>query len=195
MAITTVDEVKKVAQIVNEFTDDEILAEIDLVEAELYQKFRLPKRSSFSVDNDYTRFYISTDAVHEIKRVQVSVTTDISKSGYLEIGSPTYYTFVVDNNYIDATGSLLTQYDNKLCRVQYIPRLLHLLATDITALNLMAQTTVVDGDDNLPPQVSRIKDRIMRYKRLLKPRRMILSGDYEDYDRYDYIGIDQVDFR
>lgn len=195
MAITNPTAVREAAGLTTEYTDAEINTEIDFVEAELYRTHRLPKRSSYSVDDDYTNFYISNDDVHEITRMQVSVETTTDPSGWLAIGSPDYYSFTEGNNYITATGSLISNYDTKLIRVQYIPQLLHLLATSTAALNLVDQTTIVDGEEVIPPQVTRLKAKITRLTRLLKPRKMIKSSDYVNYDRFDYESISQIDYR
>lgn len=197
MTITTGSEVKAAGQFSNEYTDDEILTEIDIVEAELYNKYSLPKRSSFTIDNDYTTFYISEDRVHEVKRVQVSVTTDIDPSGWLSVatGSNTWEHSSPDN-YITLDSSFISQYDNKTVRVQYIPKIHNFIATDIVALNLITPTMITHGEDNIEvPQVTRLSNRINRYKKLLMPKVSLLSSTYSDFDEFSYPSISQVDFR
>ena len=169
MAITTIEEIKFTAGLTNEFSDEEIETEIDLVEAELYERYFLPKRYQFSVNNDFTAFYIYPHRVHEIIRVQGGVETTVDPSGYTTIATGSY-SHATPNNYITLTTDTITKYDNKLIRVQHIPKVINLLATNTVALNLLDTTTVVDGEENIPPLITRIKDKIARYKYLLKPR-------------------------
>ena len=198
MAITTGSEIKALGGFSNEYTDAEIETEIDIVEAELYQKYNLPKKSSFVVDDDYTRFFISPQnkGVHEIIRVQAAVETSIDPSGYTAIGSDgSTWGFVTPNNYLDLESSFISTYDSKIIRVQYIPKIHNLLATGIAALNLMDVTTVTDGEGNLPPQVSRIMKHIGRLKKLLAPRNILFSKDSADFDEFEYVSYPQSNLR
>jgi len=195
MAITTPDEVKQVAQLTNEYSDEEIKTEIDIVEAELYLAYYLPKRSSFAIDSDYTDFYIHTDKVHEVVRVLASVETSIDPSGYTEIGSPTYWEHIPSNAFITLTSTAITTYDNKQIRVQYTPKIMNLLATNLTALNLIDQTTIVDGEETLTPLARRIKDRIKRYKMLTRSRTIQRSSAQVNYDVWEYTSVSQSDMR
>ena len=194
MAITTVEEIKFTAGLTNEFSDEEIETEIDLVEAELYQRYFLPKRYQFSVNNDYENFYIYPYNVHEIIRVQGSVDSTVDPSGYQTIATGSY-SFTTPNNYITLTTATINQYDNKLIRVQHIPKTINQLATNMVSLNLLDTTTVVDGEENIPPLITRIKDKIMRYKSLLKPRTIIKSSDNINFNENDYLSLTQGDYR
>jgi len=194
MTITTGSEVKEVGDFTNEYTDEEILTEIDIVEAELYMKYKLPKRSSFSLDSDYTRFYIYSDNVYDIIRVQVSVDSSVDPSGWQTVDSSNY-TFQQNTNYIDFNSSFVSTYDTKQIRVQFIPKIHNLLATNICALNLIDPTTITEGDESVNPSVTRLVQRINRYKKLLVPKTIFRSSALEDYDPYDYQSINQTDFR
>jgi len=197
MTITTGSEVKAVAQLTNEYTDTEILTEIDIVEAELYNRYNLPKRSSFSIDDDYTDFYVSNDDVYDITRVQVSVDTAVDPSGYLTVATgSTTWTHTAPNNYITLAAAFITSYDTKSVRVQYIPKAHNLIATNTCALNLIDATTITDGENTIEaPLVTRIKDRITRYKMLVKPRTIVRSSAYSQYDNFDYESITQSNLR
>jgi len=195
MVVTTVSEVKEIGDFTNEYTDDEILTEIDIVEAELYTKYRLPKRSSFFVDDDYTRFYISNNKVYDIVRLQVSVDTSVDPSGWLEVTGSDNFTFINDTNYIDLTSSFIGSYNNKQVRVQYIPKIHNMLATNICALNLIDPTIITDGEETASPNITRIVNRINRYKKMLVPKSIIRSSTQVDFDEYDYVSINQSNFR
>lgn len=195
MVVTTVSEVKEIGDFTNEYTDDEILTEIDIVEAELYTKYRLPKRSSFFVDDDYTRFYISNNKVYDIVRLQVSVDTSVDPSGWLEVTGSDNFTFTNDTNYIDLTSSFIGSYNNKQVRVQYIPKIHNMLATNICALNLIDPTIITDGEETASPNITRIVNRINRYKKMLVPKSIIRSSTQVDFDEYDYVSINQSNFR
>lgn len=196
MAITTGSEVKRVAQFSDEYQDEDYNIEIDIVEAELYGKYKLPKRSSFSIDDDYTVFYISDKPVKEVIRLQVNVETSIDPSGWLVIGSDSNWSFTEDNNYITLEPSFISTYDTKLVRVQYIPKIFNLLASNIAALNLIDPTTITDGENTIEsPQITRIKNRIDRYKKIISPRIMAKSSVNSEYDTDGYISINQSSYR
>lgn len=196
MAITTPTEVKKAAQFTSEWSDEEILTEIDIVEADIYTKYYLPKRSQFSIDTDYSDFYIYPSKVHEIIRVQVSVDTSINASGYLDVatGSDTW-TFTSPNNYISLGSDFITTYDSKIVRTQFIPKFANGMATYMTALNLVDPTTIIDGQNSTPPLVTRLKAHLDYYKNEAKPKIILKSSDYTDYDKYDYVSYDQTTLR
>lgn len=196
MAITTPTEVKKAAQLTNEWSDEEILTEIDIVESDLYNKYYLPKRSQFSIDSDYTDFYIYPERVHEVTRVQVSVDSDVDPSGFLEVATGSYtWSFTTPNNYITLDSSFITTYDTKIIRVQLVPKYANGMATYMTALNLVDPTTIIDGEENTPPLVTRLKSHLDYYKNEAKPKIILKSSDYDAYDKYDYISYNQSSLR
>ena len=195
MAITTGSEVKAAAQLTNEYTDEEILSEIDIVEAELYAKYTLPKRASFSVDSDYSDYFLNKDPIYEIVRLQGSVETTVDPSGYVTIDTGSY-THTAPNNYITLDADLITEYDAKTMRVRYIPKIFNLLATAITALNLVDPTTISDGENNVEaPLVARLNARVKRYKELLKPKTMFRSSAQVNFDENEYVSVQQSDLR
>lgn len=194
MVITTAQEVRKVGQIGTEYDDTEILAEIDIVEAIYYDKYTLPKRSSFVLDPLYTTFYFSELPVIELLRVQVQVDTSVSPSGYINIGSP-LFTHVVPNNYIVASPTLMTSYTSKSVRCQYIPKIYSRMVALQVALNLINGTTIVNGAKVESPLSSRLKDQLNDLKDQLKPKGIRRSSEFETFDKYDYIAIDQVSLR
>lgn len=195
MAITTVEEVRTAGQITSEYTDDEIFAEIDLTESELYDKYYLPKRSTFSIDNDYTEFYISNERVHEIVRLQISVDSSIDPSGWLTVQEGESWFHISPNKYINLGDEFISTYDGTTVRVQYIPKILNRLATDLCAWNLISTTNIVDGESVDSPLTQRIRTRINRYKEILKPKKVNFSSNYEEFNKYDYISINQTDYR
>jgi hypothetical protein len=195
MAITTVQEVKEVASLTSEYSEEEILSEIDIVEAELYQKYHLPKRSQFSVNKDYSNFYIYPTNVHEIIRVQGQVETTVDPTGYQIIGSDSNWTFSTNNNFITLLPQAIENYGSKIIRVQHIPKIFNMIATNLVALNLIDTTTVINGESSDSPLAIKIKDRIDKYQELLKPKKMVKSSDEYDYNIYDYISYSQSDLR
>lgn len=195
MVVTTDTEVKNVARLTNEFTTTEINTEIDIVTAELYSKYNLPKRSSFILDDEYTRFYISKEPVYDIIRIRAQVDTTIDPSGYTIITATGSWSFIDGTNYIDVTQNFINAYDTKIIRIDYIPKIHNLIATNMAALNLIEETTITDGDEISTPQATKIKDRIQRYKDTLKPKTFIRSSVNDVYDPYEYISINQTDFR
>jgi hypothetical protein len=196
MAITTIQEVKFAGGFTSEYDDAEILTEIDIVEADLYTQYYLPKKAQFSVDLDYTEFYISEDPVHEIKRVQVAVETTVDPSGYsiVEEGSDTW-TFISGTNYITLGSDFVNTYVNKIVRVQYIPKMMNRLATNIVAANLLDITTIVDGERITTPQGTKLLNKIQRYRDMLRPKTLVRSSLYSDYDPYDFDSPDQSRLR
>lgn len=196
MAITTISEVKKAGGLTSEYEDSEILSEIDAVEAIFYQKYSLPKRSKFIVDTDYTNFYIYPNKVHEITRLQVAVPTSIDISGYIEVESTSItWEHSPSNNFITLYPAFITSYENKTVRVQHIPKIYNLLAKYTVALNLLDTTSIVDGEDIVSTQITRIKDKINEYKLLLKPKNIKYSSNEEEFDKYDYISYTQSELR
>ena len=209
MAITDINKVRFAAQITDEYTDEEILSEIDLVEADLYSRYKLPKRSQFLIDDDYTDFYIYPEKVHEVTRLQVQVDTSIDASGWLTIdsqtgsslgvGSGTVYTtnwsHDSPNNYITLSSNIISTYDTKNVRVQCIPYSMHNLATYQSALNLVDTTNIIDGERVDTPITAKLKNRIDRYKKLNMPRKVMFSSNYEAYDEYEYTTYSQSDLR
>lgn len=196
MAITTVEEVRRVGQIAGDYTDEEIQEELEIVEAELYDRYTLPKRSQFSVDDDYTDFYIFPKEVHEIIRVQGAVETSVDPSGYttLDVGSD--YTFTENNNHITLTTSAISEYDGDIMRVQHIPRVYSRIAAVQTALNLIDTTTIIDGENTTSPKAIQLMARLKRYKQsLFNGVRFQRSSPNEDFDKYDYVSYTQSNFR
>jgi hypothetical protein len=196
MAITTPTEVRFAGQITAEYTDDEILSEIDIVEAELYQKYHLPSRSQITIDPLYTEFFIYPNEIHEIVRAQVQVETTVNPSGYELVaeGSDTW-SFGSPNNYVTLSGSFIALYPNKLMRYEHIPKIFNMIATNQAALNLIDSTSIVDGSTIDTPRAVKLKDKITRYKELLKPIGITRSSPYIDYDEYEYIAYNQLDLR
>lgn len=194
MAVTTIEEVKFAGGLSNEFSDEEIESEIDLVEAEIYDRYFLPKRSQFVIDTDYVNYYIHTEKVHEIIRVQVSVDTTVDPSGYITLTS-NLYSHTAPNNYITLDSSVLSTYDTKIIRVQFIPKVINLMATSLVALNLTDASVIVDGERSTPPFIIRLREKIKRYRMILKPKTIIKSTENQDFDKYDYISLTQSDFR
>ena len=198
MAITTIDQVKAAAHLTDEYTDDEILLEIDIVTAELYNTYKLPKRNSFSLDEDYTDYYIYANplGVHEIIRLQAQVETDVDISGYTTLSSSsTTWSHVPPNSYLTITSTMLSTYDTKSIRVQHIPKIYNLMATCQVALNLIDKTSIVDGENVATPQSTKLKEKLKRYKLILKPKGMTLSGPNLEYDPYEYISLTQSELR
>ncbi len=196
MAITTIDEVKFTGGLTDEYADEEILSEIDLVESELYQKYYLPKRSSFSVDADYTVFYIYPDAVHEVIRVKVAVETSIDPSGYslVESGSTTWE-HIPPYNYLNLQAPFISTYDGNTVRIDSIPKIFNLIAKNTVALNLIETTTIIDGALVTTPLAQKLKDRIKRYTDIIKPKGFTKSSTNIDYDLYNYVSYTQTDLR
>ena len=196
MAISTITEVKKVAQFTSEWSDEEIETEIDISEVDIYDRYSLPKRSQFSIDSDYSTFYVSPEKVHEVIRVQVAVETDVDPSGYINVvtGSDTWL-HTTPNKYISLGSDFISTYDNKIVRIQYTPNYANGMATYMTALSLVDPTTIVDGEENIPPLVARLKNHLDAYKKQAKPKSILKSSLYTDYDRYDYISYSQSSLR
>lgn len=196
MAITTVAEVKDRGSLTSEYSNEEILTEIDIVEAELYQKYQLPKRSQFTIDDDYTDFFIYPDKIYEIIRVQAQVETTEDPSGYISIGSDgVSWIHTAPNNYLTLGSDFITTYDTKLIRVRHIPKIFNLLAANIAALNLIDTTTVINGRPAEAPLATTIKDRIQRYKDILKPKGITRSSANAEFDKYDYVSYSQTELR
>lgn len=195
MVLTTGSEIKQVGSFSNEFTDIDYNTEIDIIEAELYDRYLLPKRSSFSIDNDYTRFFINDSKVYDIIRVRAQVSTDVDPSGYVVIGSTGSWTFTNGTNYIDLEPSFIAEFDTKGIRVDHIPKIFNLLATDMAALNLLDGTTIVDGEEVTDPQSRKLMARSKRYKKIISPRIMIRSSTAVDFDPFEYVSLNQSDFR
>jgi hypothetical protein len=196
MAITDTRQVTATGQLTNEYTSSEILTEIDIVEANLYDTYNLPKRAQVTLDTDYSNFYFSTDKVHEIIRVQVAVDTTVDPSGYITVEqAPDTWSFLKPNNYITFSDTFLNTYDAKLVRIQYIPLVYNTMATIITVLNLIDTVTIVDGEEQTPPLIGRLKGRLERLKRISKPKSIFKSSELVNYDKYDYISITQSNFR
>lgn len=196
MALTTPREVKFAAGITSEYTTSEIITEIDIVEAEFYQKYYLPKRSQFSIDDDYTEFYISDQPVHEVLRVQVAVDTSVDPSGYSIVAEgSTTWSFEPGTNYITLTSAFIGSYDSKVVRVQYIPKIYNLLATQVVAANLLDITTIVDGEQTTDPQTRKVLAKIRRFRDMLRPKGMTKSSVNQDFDPFEFISIDQSTLR
>lgn len=196
MALTTLSEVKKVAQFTNEWDDADILTEIDIVEADIYDKYYLPKRSQFSIDTNYTQFYIAPTMIHEVIRIQVAVDSDVDPSGYLEIEEgDTTWIHDSPNNYITLASAFITAYENKIIRVRYTPKYANGMATYMVALNLIDPTIIVDGESSVSPLVTRIKQRIDFYKRQAKGKTILKSTEYSEFDKYEYISYSQSSLR
>lgn len=200
MTITTGSEVKFAGQLTSEYTDEEILSEIDLVESMLYDKYSLPKKSSFTINDDFSTFYFSDSNVHEIIRVQVQVDTSIDPTGYLSIGSTgSTWDHVPQNRYFTLDPTFKTTYEGKKVRVQYIPDAYHRMATYQTALNLVDTTSIIDGQRVTTPLAQRITDKLNYYRNMVRPQFGILrSSLYVDYDENEYVDFDgtkQADLR
>ena len=196
MALSNITEVKFIGGLTNEYTDSEILNEIASVEAILYKKYGLPKRSGFSIDSDYTDFYIFEDNVYEIIRVQVGVDTSVDPSGYLTVEeSSTTWSYDSGNNFITLAPEFIALYENALVRVQHIPKTYNDITKNVAAYNLISVTAVVDQDGVTSPQLTVIKNRIDNYKMELKPKKISYSSKAESFDKYDYVSITQSNLR
>ena len=195
MAITNLIEVKNVGGLTNEYDDIDILTEIDLIEAELYQNYYLPKRSQFSIDTDYTNFYIYPEQIHEILRLEVSVDTTVDASGYIEIASgSTTWEYIPPNNYITLTSAFMGLYDAKIVRVRFTPKIFNLIAKNMVALNLIDTTMILEGKEITTPLATKLKERVTRYKKIIQPKGFIRSSTAEQYSKYDYVSYTQSDF-
>ena len=161
----------------------------------MYERYHLAKRSSFTVDDDYTKFYIYPDRVHEIASVFVTVETSVDPSGWLEVGSDNNWSHISPNNYITLTGSFISIYDAKTVRVRHIPKIFNNMATNEVARNLIETTSVVNGEELTNPLYTRIDDRITRYKADLRPRGIRRSSQNLEFDRYDYTSYSQSELR
>ncbi len=196
MTITTISEVKFAADLTSEYDDVDILNEIDLVESDLYDRYYLPKRSQITLSSDYNDYYFSKEKAHEIIRLQVAVDVSVDISGWLivEEASDTW-SFLNPNNFLTFDDAFLSTYDGQSIRIQYIPSNLHHIAKYQAALNLIDTVTIVDGEEQIPPLVTRIRARLQRYKDLIKPRFLIKSNISVEYDRYEYVSITQSNYR
>lgn len=194
MPITKPDEVRKAGGFTSEFEDSEIELEIDVVEAELYNRYFLPKRSKFTIDNDYINHFISYDKVYEI--VGIDVSDNAQPSGYRDIssGSDTF-TFTSGTNFISFDTTFATENDGEIIRIRYIPKIHNLIAANQVALNLIIPTLVSNGEEGSSPQFTNLREKINRYKKILKPRSILKSSNHTEYDPYAYISIDQTTFR
>lgn len=194
MVLTTVAEVAFEGKISSEYSDDEILAEIDYVESDIYSKYFLPKRASFSVDDDYTKFYIYDKPVYSIESFQVQVDTDVDPSGFIEIGSTDNWSFTSRTNYVTLTEAFISTYDSKLVRIKLIPYIYNRLGTYQAAVNLIDTDDISLGANIDSTRASKLLAKIKDIKAELSPKFIKLNiSTY--YDKNEYVLYEQSSLR
>lgn len=192
---TTVAEVKRVADLTNEYTDDEIGSYITDVEYDLiadYPNFK--KYSEIKIDTDYdSTYYIHNrnSIFRPYKLVLVREANSDLASKWQNIDAGSWVTGF-DAPTVTVTDAIQTGSDSVAYRVDWIPSIFNRLASLMTKKKLIERGITFSNSTPDAGPTEQIDAEINDLKAKLSSRRLFVrSSEYADYDPLEYVEYEQ----
>ena len=194
--LTTAAEVKRIADLTNEYSDEEIGSYITDVEYTLFTTYpNFKKYSEFSIKSDFDDTYFIHDRnsvfrPYKLTSVRIE-NTDLDAKW--EAVDSTAWVSNFDTPTITVPTSVQAGDDDKY-RVDWIPSIYNRLATLMTKQVLIAQGITFSNSSPEAGPTELITDEINKLKSLLASRgKFMRSSSYENYDPNEYISYEQYD--
>jgi len=195
--LTTVTEVKRIADLTNEYTDAEIGSYITEVEYDifgLYPNFKKYSEITIASEYDDTYYIHNKNSVYRPYSITLvrEEDTDLDANWY-EVVS-TDWTANITSPTITVPSAVQSGSDTINYRIDWIPYTYNRLATLMTYKRLLAKGIIMSNTNPENPTSEAVDAEILMLKKQLMSRgNLTRSSVYATYDSTDYISYEQYD--
>lgn len=193
--LTTVSDVKQIADLTNEYSTGEISAYITRIENELMIKYpNMEQYSEFEIETEYDDVYYihnknSVFRPYKITNVRKK-DTDLDANWVAEPYDD--WTLGVFKATVTVPDSIQTGSDAETYRVDWIPIIYNRLATLLTYQRMLIKGIIISNSDPEGGPGAYLQDEIDELKNLLKSKgNLTRSSVYETYDPTEYVSYEQ----
>ena len=193
--LATVAEVKKIANLTNEYSNKEIEEYITDVEYEIFAKYpNFKKYSEITINSDYDSIYFIEEKNSIYLPYKLSIIReedDTVEAGWSNI-TTTGWTIGTSTPIITVPTAVQTGSDNVKYRIEWVPKIFNRLTILTTYKRLLDNGIIMSNTSLENPTSFLVQDDINNIKQILKPKnKFIRSSIYENYNPTDYIEYEQ----